>query len=80
MARLPRYAIPGQPLHAIQRGNNRTDIFKSPQDYAFFRECLLDCVKGRPWSVHAYAQWDGAESMRGQLWFYPALYTGERLR
>jgi putative transposase len=27
MARLPRYVIPGQPQHIIQRGNNRQAIF-----------------------------------------------------
>jgi REP element-mobilizing transposase RayT len=27
MARLPRYVIPGQPQHIIQRGNNRQPIF-----------------------------------------------------
>ena len=27
MARLPRYVIPGQPQHIIQRGNNRQVIF-----------------------------------------------------
>lgn len=54
MARLPRYSVPGQPLHAIQRGNNRTDIFDSPDDYVFFRECLLDCAKRFSCSIHAY--------------------------
>jgi hypothetical protein len=29
MARLPRYVIPGQPQHIIQRGNNRQAIFVS---------------------------------------------------
>ncbi|PIX75138.1 MAG: transposase, partial [Rhodocyclales bacterium CG_4_10_14_3_um_filter_68_10] len=27
MARLPRYVIPGQPQHIIQRGNNRQAVF-----------------------------------------------------
>jgi hypothetical protein len=33
MARLPRYIIPGQPQHIIQRGNNRQVIFASDEDY-----------------------------------------------
>ena len=27
MARLPRFVLPGQPQHAIQRGNNHQIIF-----------------------------------------------------
>lgn len=33
MARLPRYVLPGHPQHVIQRGNNRSVIFYSNQDY-----------------------------------------------
>ncbi len=33
MARFPRYVIPGQPQHIIQRGNNRQAIFASDKDY-----------------------------------------------
>ncbi len=29
MARLPRFVLPGQPQHVIQRGNNRQDIFEA---------------------------------------------------
>ncbi|MCZ6802819.1 MAG: transposase, partial [Proteobacteria bacterium] len=29
MPRLPRYVIPGQPQHVIQRGNNRQEIFRA---------------------------------------------------
>ena len=38
MARLPRYVIPGQPQHIIQRGNNRQLIFAAEADYQFFRD------------------------------------------
>jgi hypothetical protein len=37
MARLARYFLPDQPLHLIQRGNNRSAIFFAPDDYALFR-------------------------------------------
>ncbi|MDN5935416.1 MAG: hypothetical protein L0H75_04450, partial [Nitrosospira sp.] len=40
MARLPRYTIPGQPQHIIQRGNNRQAIFVVEADYQFFRNAL----------------------------------------
>jgi putative transposase len=34
MARLGRYFLPDQPLHVIQRGNNRGAIFFGADDYA----------------------------------------------
>lgn len=54
MARLPRYAIPGQPQHVIQRGNNRCAIFVSEDDYRFYLECLSDAAKKTGCDVHAY--------------------------
>ena len=37
MARLPRFVIPGQPQHIIQRGNNRQPIFAYDEDYLFIK-------------------------------------------
>ena len=54
MPRLPRFHAPGQPLHAIQRGNNRQPIFASEDDYAFYRECLLDAANTHAVAIHAY--------------------------
>jgi putative transposase len=54
MARLPRYALPGQPQHLIQRGNNRCAIFVSDDDYQFYLECLSDAAKKTGCDVHAY--------------------------
>jgi putative transposase len=54
MARLPRFFVKGQPLHAIQRGNNREDIFGSPEDYVRFGEFLLDGLKRYSCAIHAY--------------------------
>lgn len=54
MARLPRFFVAGQPLHAIQRGNNREPIFAAHEDYGFYRECLLDAVKTQDCAIHAY--------------------------
>jgi putative transposase len=54
MARLPRYVIPGQPQHIIQRGNNRQVIFASDDDYQFFRDALVDAAEKHGLLIHAY--------------------------
>ena len=54
MARLPRYVIPGQPQHIIQRGNNRQVIFAAEADYQFFRDALIDAADKHDLSIHAY--------------------------
>ena len=55
MARQPRFLVPGQPQHVIQRGNNRTPIFDTPSDMHFFRECLLSSATRCECAIHAYA-------------------------
>lgn len=54
MARQPRYCLPGQPQHVIQRGNNRTPMFDTPSDYQFFRECLVSAAGRFECAIHAY--------------------------
>ena len=54
MARLPRYIIPGQPQHIIQRGNNRQAIFASDEDYPFIRDALVDASVKHDLVIHAY--------------------------
>ncbi len=54
MARLPRFVIPGQPQHVIQRGNNRQDIFRTDTDYSFYLEKLLEAAGKYRCDVHAY--------------------------
>lgn len=54
MARLPRFVIPGQPQHVIQRGNNREVIFVSDDDYRFYLESLQDACLRHQCDVHAY--------------------------
>ena len=54
MARLPRYIIPGQPQHIIQRGNNRQPIFADDEDYQFFRDSLADAAAKHHLAIHAY--------------------------
>ncbi|KAB2322303.1 transposase [Betaproteobacteria bacterium SCN1] len=54
MARLPRYVIPGQPQHIIQRGNNRQAIFAAEADYQFFRDALVEAALKHGLRIHAY--------------------------
>lgn len=54
MARLPRYVIPGQPQHIIQRGNNRQVIFAAEADYQFFRDALVEAAGRFGLAIHAY--------------------------
>ena len=54
MARLPRYVIPGQPQHIIQRGNNRQAIFGAEEDYTVFSETLAEAAERFDLKIHAY--------------------------
>ncbi len=54
MARLPRFVIPGQPQHVIQRGNNRQAIFRAEADYQFFLEKLSEAADKHQCDIHAY--------------------------
>ncbi|MDT8397074.1 MAG: transposase [Pseudomonadales bacterium] len=54
MPRLPRFVIPGQPQHVIQRGNNRTDIFRAEGDYRYYLEKLSDAADKHQCDIHAY--------------------------
>jgi putative transposase len=54
MPRLPRFFVPGLPLHVIQRGNDRTPIFGGPDDRAFFQRCLDYAARDHAAAIHAY--------------------------
>jgi len=54
MARLPRFILPGQPQHVIQRGNNREPIFGDAPDYRFFLKKLADAGATHACDIHAY--------------------------
>jgi len=54
MARLPRIFLPGQPLHVIQRGNNREPIFAADEDYRFYLRCLQEAAEAQSLTIHAY--------------------------
>ena len=54
MARHPRFILPGQPQHVIQRGNNRQPIFATVRDYEFYVEKLMDAASEHDCQIHAY--------------------------
>ncbi len=54
MPRQPRVVLPGQPLHVIQRGNNRNPIFFGEDDYRIFLRCLSEASQAHLCDVHAY--------------------------
>ena len=54
MARLGRYFLPDQPLHLIQRGNNRQAIFHCQDDYLAYRTWLAEAAAHYGCAIHAY--------------------------
>ena len=54
MARLPRYSLPGQPQHVMQRGKNRSAFFVQRADYARFRTALVTACDRHGCAIHAY--------------------------
>ena len=54
MPRLPRYVLPGQPHHIIQRGNNRCPIFVADEDYDCFKHILSEACRRQACLIHAY--------------------------
>jgi putative transposase len=55
MARLGRFLLADQPLHVMQRGNNRQAIFFADADYACYRDWLGQAARLYGCAVHAYA-------------------------
>lgn len=54
MARLPRPRIIDLTQHVIQRGNNRSDIFRSPQDFDLYLACIAEACSLHRLTVNAY--------------------------
>jgi putative transposase len=54
MPRLPRYVLPGQPQHVIQRGNNRCPIFIADEDFGRFGYYLHKASARHGCHIHAY--------------------------
>ena len=56
MARHPRFILPVQPQHVIERGNNRQPIFCRARDHAFYLEKLMQAANEHDCQLHAYVQ------------------------
>ncbi len=54
MARLGRFFLPDQPLHVIQRGNNRQPVFFAKDNYRRYRDWLAGAAAQHDCAVHAY--------------------------
>jgi putative transposase len=54
MARLGRYFLPGQPLHVIQRGNDRAPVFFEDEDRRLYLAWLAEAAARTGCAVHAY--------------------------
>lgn len=54
MPRRGRYFLPDQPLHLIQRGNNREPVFFCDEDDRLYREWLAEAAGEHGCAVHAY--------------------------
>jgi putative transposase len=54
MARRPRVFLEGAAHHVVQRGNNRSVIFRSPEDYKLFLQLLADASIECKLHIHAY--------------------------
>lgn len=54
MARHARIVLPNQPLHVIQRGNNRQPIFFADDDYRRYRDWLAEAARAHGCAIHAY--------------------------
>jgi putative transposase len=54
MARRPRLALPGVPLHVIQRGNNRNPCFVGDGDRRLYLQCLAEAAGKHRCAIHAY--------------------------
>ena len=54
MPRRGRYFLPDQPLHVIQRGNDRQAIFFADDDYVRYRDWLQEGACRQLCAIHAY--------------------------
>ena len=54
MPRGGRYFLPDQPLHVIQRGNDRQPVFFAADDYVRYRDWLQEGACRHLCAIHAY--------------------------
>jgi len=55
MPRKPSFYVPGAPVHAVQRGHNRSAVFFDDFDYLEYLRCLKQAADDCGCTVHAYA-------------------------
>ena len=55
MPRKPRFYLAKMPVHVVQRGNNRQDIFLKDNDRSVYLEWLQEAAERYGCTVHAYA-------------------------
>jgi len=58
MPRKPRFFLPDVPVHAIARGNDKNNVFKSDDDKKFYISCLQQASDRYSTSIHAYVLMD----------------------
>ncbi len=46
--------MPGVPVHIVQRGNNRENIFFDDADYTVYLDCLREAAERYDCKIHAY--------------------------
>ena len=51
---MPRPVVPGQPLHLIQRGNNRAECFVDDEDRTYYLRTLREASRRMRCAIHAY--------------------------
>jgi putative transposase len=54
MTRRARLFLPGFPIHAMQRGHNRQEVFRNRGDYQFYLMVLFEAVEALQIELHAY--------------------------
>ena len=54
MARVRRIVVPGQPLHIVQRGNNRQPTFFADKDYQRYLDDLSEAGRRCRCAIHAH--------------------------
>jgi len=54
MPRRPRIFVPGHPVHVIQRGNNKGQVFFGPKDAQTYLDWLKEAADEHGLAVHVY--------------------------
>jgi putative transposase len=54
VARLPRFGGTGQPQHVIQRGNNKSQLFATEEDFLSFKDFVRSAIRRTDCQIHAY--------------------------